>query len=44
MIRVVVDTNVYISAIMLDGLPGSVFDLGIMQAFRLVISRCCSMS
>lgn len=38
MIRAVVDTNVYVSAIMFDGLPGSVVDLGIMQAFRLVIS------
>ena len=38
MSRVVVDTNVYISAVMFGGLPGSVLDLGLLRAFTLVIS------
>jgi putative PIN family toxin of toxin-antitoxin system len=38
MIRVVADTNIYISAIMFGGLPGSVLNLGVMQAVRLVVS------
>jgi putative PIN family toxin of toxin-antitoxin system len=38
MTRVVLDTNIYISALMFGGLPGVLLDLGLMQAFRLVIS------
>ena len=38
MIRVVADTNIYISALMFGGLPGLLLDLGITQAFTLVIS------
>jgi putative PIN family toxin of toxin-antitoxin system len=38
MIRVVADTNIYISAVMFGGLPGSLLDLGLLQAFTLVIS------
>lgn len=38
MIRVVLDTNVYISALTFGGLPGSVFDLALLQSFHLVIS------
>jgi putative PIN family toxin of toxin-antitoxin system len=38
MIRVVFDTNVYISALMFGGLPGSLFDLAFLQSFILVIS------
>jgi uncharacterized protein len=38
MSRVVADTNTYISAIMFDGLPGSVLDLGLLRAFTLVVS------
>src|SRR5712692_6992326 len=38
MTRVVADTNIYISALMFGGLPGVLLDLGLMQAFRLVIS------
>jgi uncharacterized protein len=36
--RVVADTNIYISALMFGGLPGVLLDLGVMQAFRLIIS------
>src|SRR5712692_143128 len=36
--RVVLDTNVYISALMFGGLPGSVLDLAFLRAFNLVIS------
>ncbi len=39
MTRVVADTNIYISALMFGGLPGVLLGLGLMQAFRLVISR-----
>jgi uncharacterized protein len=38
MIRVVFDTNVYISALMFGGLPGSLLDLAFLQSFLLVIS------
>jgi len=38
MIRVVFDTNVYISALMFGGLPGSLLDLGLLQSFLLVVS------
>ncbi|HEY2168847.1 MAG TPA: putative toxin-antitoxin system toxin component, PIN family [Candidatus Angelobacter sp.] len=38
MIRVVLDTNVYISALMFGGLPGSLLDLALLQSFLLVIS------
>lgn len=38
MIRVVFDTNVYISALMFGGVPGSLLDLALLQSFLLVIS------
>jgi uncharacterized protein len=38
MTRVVADTNIYVSAMMFAGLPGSLLDLGLLQAFTLVIS------
>jgi uncharacterized protein len=38
MTRVVADTNIYISAVMFGGLPGSVLDLGLLRVFTLVIS------
>jgi putative PIN family toxin of toxin-antitoxin system len=38
MIRVVLDTNVYISALMFGGLPGSLLDLAFLQSFVLVAS------
>lgn len=38
MTRVVADTNIYISALMFGGLPGSVLDLGIIQRITLVVS------
>ncbi len=38
MIRVVFDTNVYISALMFGGLPGSLLDLAFLHSFTLVIS------
>jgi uncharacterized protein len=38
MIRVVLDTNVYISALMFGGLPGSLLDLALLQSFLPVIS------
>ena len=38
MSRVVADTNIYISAVMFGGLPGSVLDLGLLRVFTLVIS------
>lgn len=38
MIRVVLDTNVYISALMFGGLPGSLLNLALLQSFPLVIS------
>ena len=33
MSRVVADANIYISAVMFGGLPGSVLDLGLLRAF-----------
>jgi putative PIN family toxin of toxin-antitoxin system len=36
--RVVLDTNVYISALMFGGLPGSLLALAFVQAFTLIIS------
>jgi putative PIN family toxin of toxin-antitoxin system len=38
MTRVVLDTNIYISALMFGGLPGSLLDLAFLQSFVLVIS------
>jgi putative PIN family toxin of toxin-antitoxin system len=38
MTRVVLDTNVFISALMFGGLPGSLLDLALLQSFLLVIS------
>src|SRR5215469_1159728 len=38
MIRLVIDTNVYISALMFGGLPGSLLDLVFLQSFVTVIS------
>jgi uncharacterized protein len=39
MIRVVADTNIYISALMFAGLPGFFLDLALSRAFILVSSR-----
>ncbi|MHB2009564.1 MAG: putative toxin-antitoxin system toxin component, PIN family [Acidobacteriaceae bacterium] len=39
MIRVVADTNVYISALMFGGLPGVFLDLALKRAFTLVTSN-----
>ncbi len=36
--RVVADTNIFISALMFGGLPGSFLDLALMGAFTLVAS------
>ncbi len=36
--RVVLDTNVYISALMFRGLPGSLLDLAFLRSFTLIIS------
>ncbi len=38
MIRVVADTNIYISALMFGGLPGTFLDLAFSRAFTLVAS------
>jgi putative PIN family toxin of toxin-antitoxin system len=38
MTRVVLDTNVYISALMFGGLPGSILDLAFLRSFTLIIS------
>ncbi len=38
MIRVVADTNIFISALMFGGLPGSFLDLALAGSFLLVIS------
>lgn len=38
MIRVVADTNIYISALMFGGLPGAFLDLAFKGAVQLVIS------
>lgn len=39
MIRVVADTNIYISALMFDGLPGVLLDLAFRRTFVPVSSR-----
>ncbi len=36
--RVVLDTNVYISAFMFGGLPGSLLDLAFLKSFTLITS------
>jgi uncharacterized protein len=38
MVRVVADTNVFISALMFGGLPGTLVDLALLQSFLLVTS------
>jgi len=38
MSRVVLDTNVYISALMFGGLPGELLDLAFLRSFTLIIS------
>jgi PIN domain len=38
MVRVVADTNVFISALMFGGLLGSFLDLALLQSFLLVTS------
>ena len=38
MTRVVADTNIYISALMFGGLPGTFLDLALMRSFELVVS------
>jgi putative PIN family toxin of toxin-antitoxin system len=38
MIRAVVDTNVYISAVMFGGLPGALLDLILLRSFDTLIS------
>lgn len=38
MIRVVADTNIYISALMFGGLPGAFLDLAFERNFMLVTS------
>jgi putative PIN family toxin of toxin-antitoxin system len=38
MTRVVLDTNVYISALMFGGPPGAVLDLALLQSFRSIMS------
>jgi putative PIN family toxin of toxin-antitoxin system len=38
MLRVVADTNVFISALMFGGLPGSFLDLALLESFTLVTS------
>lgn len=38
MIRVVADTNIYISALMFNGLPGIFLDLAFQRAFTLISS------
>jgi putative PIN family toxin of toxin-antitoxin system len=37
-IRVVADTNIYISALMFGGVPGTLVDLGLAQLVQLVTS------
>jgi len=44
MIRVVADTNVYISALMFDGLPGTFLSLALTGVFTLVSSRAIWMN
>ena len=38
MIRVVADTNIYLSALMFGGLPGIFLDLALARVFDLVVS------
>jgi len=38
MTRIVADTNIYVSAVMFGGLPGSLLDLGLLKTFTLVVS------
>ena len=38
MIRVVADTNIFISALMFGGLPGTFLDLAFVKSFQLVTS------
>jgi putative PIN family toxin of toxin-antitoxin system len=38
MMRVVADTNIFISALMFGGLPGSFLDLAFLRSFQLVTS------
>lgn len=38
MIRVVADTNIFISALMFGGLPGTFLDLALVKSFQLVTS------
>jgi putative PIN family toxin of toxin-antitoxin system len=38
MIRIVIDTNVYISALMFGGLPGSLLDLVFLRCFVTLVS------
>lgn len=38
MIRVVADTNIFISALMFGGLPGIFLDLALVKSFQLVTS------
>lgn len=38
MIRVVADTNIYVSALMFGGLPGTFLDLAFLESFTLVAS------
>jgi putative PIN family toxin of toxin-antitoxin system len=38
MIRVVADTNIFISALMFGGLPGTFLDLAFVRSFQLVTS------
>jgi putative PIN family toxin of toxin-antitoxin system len=38
MVRVVADTNIFISALMFGGLPGSFLDLAFLRLFQLVTS------
>lgn len=38
MIRVVTDTNIFISALMFGGLPGTFLDLAFVKSFQLVTS------
>lgn len=38
MSRVVLDTNVYISALLFGGLPGSLLDLAFLRSFTVIIS------
>lgn len=39
MTRAVADTNIFISAVMFGGLPGSFLDLALLFAFTLIVSQ-----